>query len=236
MGLLTLTDVPGRLRIPNLVVRKLFLDRLLEVFLPDLAESSEARRVAMRFFDDGELMPLLSFFEAKLLPVLSNRDRGAPPRKPGQSGSGVNEMVLKALFLSILFDDQRFVVHSELELERGYADLCLLARPESRFPNAFDILFELKLVRRKALGKRGRDLRAMEEAALRRLPAVGTALAEAREQVERYRAALVRKRGAGVRPRAYAVVAVGLERILGEEVTSPSRPEADELAGSPADV
>ncbi len=28
MGLLTLTDHPDRLRIPNLVVRKLFLDRL----------------------------------------------------------------------------------------------------------------------------------------------------------------------------------------------------------------
>ncbi len=233
MGLLTLTDVPGRLRIPNLVVRKLFLDRLLEVFLPDLAETSEARRVAMRFFDDGELRPLLDFFEEKLLPVLSNRDQGAPPMKPGQSGSGVNEMVLKALLLSILFDDQRFVVHSELELERGYADLCLLVRPENRYRQAFDLLFELKLVRRKALGKKGRELRAMDEAALRELPAVRTALAEARDQVEGYRAALVRQRGVGpppggrgnaVRPRCYAVVAVGLERILGEEVTASPAP------------
>ena len=114
MGLLTLTGEPGRLRIPNLVVRKLLLDRLLEVFLPDAADSYEAREVALRFFQDGELRPLLDFFEEKLLPVLSNRDQGAPPKKPGQSGSGVNEMVLKALFLSILFDDQRFVVHSEL--------------------------------------------------------------------------------------------------------------------------
>jgi Predicted AAA-ATPase len=30
MGLLTLTGLPGRLRVPNLVVKKLFLDRLLE--------------------------------------------------------------------------------------------------------------------------------------------------------------------------------------------------------------
>ena len=221
LGLLTLTDAPGRLRIPNLVVRKLFLDRLLEVFLPDLAESSEARRVAMRFFDDGELQPLLAFFEEKLLPVLSNRDQGAPPRQPGQSGSGMNEMVLKALLLSILFDDQRFVVHSELEVEKGYVDLCLLVRPESRYPNPFDILFELKFVRRKVLGKKGRELRVMDEASLRRLPAVKTALAEARAQVEGYRAALIRQRGETVRPRCYAVVAVGLERILGEEVASP---------------
>jgi Predicted AAA-ATPase len=209
LGLLTLTEVPGHLRIPNLVVRRLFLDRLLEVFLPDLGESSEARRVAMRFFEDGELRPLLAFFEDKLLPVLSNRDQGV-----------VNEMTLNALFLSILFDDRRFVVHSELELGKGYADLCLLVRPESRYPNAFDVLFELKLVRRKALAKAGRELREMDEAALRELPAVKTAFAAAREQVERYRAALVRQRGEAVRPRGYAVVAVGLERILGEEVAS----------------
>ncbi len=224
MGLLTLTDVPGRLRIPNLVVRKLFLDRLLEVFLPDLAESSEARRIAMRFFDDGELRPLLDFFEAKLLPVLSNRDQGAPPRKPGQSGSGVNEMALKALFLSILFDDQRFVIHSELEVERGYADLCLLVRPESRYRQAFDILFELKFVRRKAVGKKGRELRAMDEAALCRLPAVKKACVEARGQVEDYRSALVRQRGEAIPLRCYAVVAVGLERLLGEEVTFSAAP------------
>ncbi len=221
MGLLTLTGEPGRLRIPNLVVRKLFLDRLLEVFLTAPADSSDARRVALRFFTDGELQPLLAFFEEKLFPILSNRDQGAPPRKPGQAGSGVNEMVLKALFLSILFDDRRFVLHSELELERGYADLCLLVRPESRYPNPFDILFELKLVRRKALGKKGLELRAMDEAALRELPAVEKAFAEAREQVERYRDALERKHGDGVRRRGYAVVAVGLERLLGEEVKMP---------------
>jgi hypothetical protein len=218
LGLLTLTDVPGRLRIPNLVVRKLFLDRLLEVFLPDLGESSEARNIAMRFFEDGDLGPVLAFFEEKLLPVLSNRDHGAPARGSGHGGGGVNEMVLKTLFLSILFDDRRFVVHSELELERGYADLCLLVRPENRYRQAFDILFELKLVRRKLLGKKGRELRAMDDSALRRLPAVEAALAEARDQVESYRAALVRQRGEAVRPRCYVVVAVGLERLLGQEV------------------
>ncbi len=220
MGLLTLTDEPGRLRIPNLVVKKLLLDRLLEVFLSTPGDSSEARRAALRFFNDGELQPLLAFFEEKLLPILSNRDQGAPPKKPGQAGGGVNEMVLKAIFLSILFDDQRFVLHSELEVERGYVDLCLLVRPESRYPNPFDILFELKLVRRKTLGKKGQELRSMDEAALRELPAVKKAFAEARDQVGRYRAALSRRHGDGVPRRGYAVVAVGLERILGEEVLS----------------
>ncbi len=220
MGLLTLTGVRGRLRVPNLVVRRLFLDRLLEIFLPRVEDTSEAREVVMGFFQDGDLKPLVAFFEDKLLPLLSNRDQGAAPRRPGLSGSGVNEMALKALFLSVLFDDTRYVVHSELEVERGYVDLCLLVRPESCYPNAFDILLELKLVRRKTLGKKGRELRTMDEAALRELPPVKTALAEAREQIEIYCGALVRQRGDRVRPRGYAVVAVGLERLLGEEVTA----------------
>ena len=220
LGLLTLTDVRGRLRVPNLVVRRLLLDRLLAVFLPDLGETSDARKTALRFFNDGDLLPLLTFFETKLLPVLSNRDRGAPPQKPGQSGGGVNEMVLKAILLSILFDDQRFVLHSELEVDKGYVDLCLLVRSENDYPNAFDIIFELKLVRRKKLGKKGSELRSMDEPTLRKLPAVRTALDKARAQLVRYREALIRQRGESVRPRCYSVVAVGLERLVGEEVSS----------------
>ncbi len=220
LGLLTLAgDVPPRLRVPNLVVRKLFLDRLLEIFLPDVGDSSGAQEIAVAFFQDGDLGPLLAFFEGKLLPVLSNRDRGRAPKKPGQSGSGVNEMVVKSLFLSILFDDTRYVTFSELELAQGYADLCLLVRPEMRRYGFFDLLFELKLVRRKELGKKGRELSEMSEEALRQLPKVAKAFAEARDQAARYRDRLVQLFGeAALNLRCFAVVAVGLERILGEEI------------------
>ncbi len=80
----------------------------------------------------------------------------------------------------------------ELELDKGYADLCLLVRPENPYRQAFDILFELKLVRRKPLGKTSRELRDLDEEALRRLPAAKAALAEARDQADGYRGALVR--------------------------------------------
>ena len=101
-------------------------------------------------------------------------------------------------------------------MERGYADLCLLVRPESRYPEAFDILFEFKLVRRKMLGKKARELASMDKAALRELPAVKKAFVEARGQIERYRDALARQQGDSLR-RGY-VVAVGLERLLGEAI------------------
>ena len=228
MGLLTLAEGSStRLRIPNLVVQKLFLDRLLEIYLPDPGDSYQARNVAMKFLRDGDLEPLLGFFEEKLLPVFSNRDRGFPPRKPGQSGSGVNETTVKTLFLSMLFDDTRYVTHSEPEIDRGYADLCLLVRPEMRRRGFLDHLFEFKLVRRERLAESGREIRGMDAAQLRRVPAVAQAVAAARDQVERYRAALLKREGA-LDLRAYVVVAVGLERLLGEKV------EGSRAASSPA--
>ncbi len=228
LGILTHSSAhPKRLRIPNLVVRKLFLDHLLEIFLPDYEDSSQVRKLVTGFFDDGDLRRLLLFFEHRLLPVLSNRDRGAAPKEPWQSGGGVNEMVIKALFLSILFDDQRYLIFSELEARRGYADLCLLVRPELRTPSAIDLLFEFKLLRRKELGKKGQDLRNMDAEELRALPAVESAFSVASEQLARYREALVARFGGvppkggqrgGLNLRAYAVVAVDLERMLGEEI------------------
>jgi DNA-binding Xre family transcriptional regulator len=220
MGLLTLTgDAPPQLKVPNLVVRKLFLDRLLEIHLPDPGDSSAAQEIALAFFQSGDLAPLLAFFETKLLPVLSNRDRGAAPRRPGLSGSGVNETVIKTLFLSMLFDDTRYVTFSEPEIEHGYADLCLIVRPEMRQHGFFDLLFELKLVRRRELGKKGQELAEMDEENLRQLPPVAAALDEARQQVQGYRQALVRRFGEPpLRIRCYVVVAIGLERMLGELV------------------
>jgi len=127
-------------------------------------------------------------------------------------------MVIKALFLAILFDDTRYAAFSELELDQRYADLCLLVRPEMRRHGFFDILFEFKLVRRAELGKTGEELRAMDDDALRELKPVSSALESARKQVQRYREALVKK-FSEAEPRCYTVVAVGLERVVGEEVS-----------------
>jgi hypothetical protein len=129
-------------------------------------------------------------------------------------------MTLKALFLAILFDDTRYVVFSELEIERRYADLCLLVREQMRRYGLFDLLLELKLVRRSELGKTGEQLRALSEEELRALPPVNAALSEARTQAAAYRDALIARFGPEtLKLRCFAVVAVGFERMLGEEVT-----------------
>ncbi len=60
--------------------------------------------------------------------------------------------------------------------------------------------------------------RVVRRHAPRQQKPVKKALAEARQQARRYRDALARKYGEGVPRQSYAVVAVGLERLLGEEV------------------
>ena len=227
MGLLTVepAGVRWRLKVPNLVVRKLLLDRLLEIYLPETSDYRATKRAARFFLDRGDLDGLLAHLERTLLPILSNRDQGAPAGTPG-GGGGLNEMALKALLLAIVFDDSRYAVFSELELDQRYADLCLLVRPEMRRREFFDVLFELKLVRRKDLGKTGREIAALDDRALRALPSVERAFGEAREQLLHYRRALIQRFGAqAVRPRCWSVVAVGLERLLSEEL--PPQPTDD---------
>ncbi len=216
LGLLTQVGEPPRclLGVPNLVVKKLFLDRLLELYLGD-EDVSTAQETVLEFFNRGALAPLLDFVESRLLPALSNRDH--PRFVPGK-GRPASELVVKSLFLSLLFNDRRYVAVSELEVARGYADLCLLRRPQLVGSQISDLLFEFKYVARKELATSGRELRGMDGAALAQLSPVRAALAAAREQLGHYRAALVERYGNALELRSYAVVAVGLERLLGEEM------------------
>jgi len=209
LGLLTLVGEPPRQRlgVPNLVVRKLYLDRLLALHLPDPADENRAEQAVLAFYRDGELAPLIALVEAKLLPALSNRDY-----------AGMNEKVLKGLLLALLFDDRRYTAVSELEAGRGYLDLCLLVRPHLRGHGLFDFLFELKYVPLSELALTGRELGELDAAGLRALPPIARRLDAAQEQLGRYRAALAERFGEGLALRSYALVAAGLERLVGEEV------------------
>ena len=58
----------------------------------------------------------------------------------------------------------------------------------------------------------------MDATELRRLPPVAQAFEEGCEQARRYGTALLRQRGEELTLHAYVVVAVDVERVLGEEV------------------
>lgn len=224
LGLLTLTAEPGQLRIPNLVVRKLFLERLLAGYLPQWQDNADARDIAREIFRGGSLEQLAKFLEDRILPILSNRDRGTAAAGTS-GGGGVNEMVLKALILAILFDDTHYSIFSELEIEQGYVDLCLIVRPEKRHLGFKDLLFELKWLQRRELPGTEK-IRGLPLSELARLPPVARALTAAKEQAQRYRAALLRRIGPLPELRVFTLIAVGLERVLTEEIAEePTKAE-----------
>jgi len=201
------------LRVPNLVVRKLYVERLRDLLLPDRRQHDAVFLAAETLYQHGDLQPVCDFVEQRLFPVLDNRDY-----------RWASEMTLKTTFLTLLFDDTFYIVDSETSLARRYADLTLIVRPEMRQYQLLDLLLEFKLVKLKEAGITGEAAREMDRHALAALPAVQARLAEARLQLQRYRTALEASYGATLRLRTYAVVGLGFERLIWDEVAAQEAP------------
>ncbi len=94
-GVLTLAgrNEQGKLRltIPNLVVRKLYVERLQEALLPNYEDQEQRQAAADRFYADGDLDPLCELLEQRYFTVFDNRDL-----------RWSNELVVKTAFLVTL--------------------------------------------------------------------------------------------------------------------------------------
>ncbi len=195
-----------RLAPPNLVVRKLYVDQVLRFLLPLGTDRSAAWPPAEALTERGKIAPLVDFMERKIFPAMSNRDY-----------RWADEHGLKVAFLALLFNDVAYLAHSEPEIGRGYADLCLLRRFDRRSPVLYDLVFEFKYLALGDLARTGVELRAMSGEALAELPAVRQSLDEADTQLKRYREALEQRYGE-LRLRLYAVVSLGFERLVTREL------------------
>lgn len=195
------------LRIPNLVVRKLYAERLRELLLPDDAVADVVRDAARALYQTGDLQPVCDFVEGRYFRVLDNRDY-----------RWASEMTLKTAFLTLLFDDVFYIVDSETALERTYADLTLIVRPEMRQYPLLDILIEFKYVGLKEAGVTGSQAREMSHDEVTALPDVQDKFGEAAAQLHEYRGRLEAKYGESLRLRAYAVVALGFDRLVWKEI------------------
>jgi hypothetical protein len=89
------------LRIPNLAMRKLYIERLQALLLPQ-AEEDDARQAAETVYLTGDLGPLCEFVEQRYFKVFDNRDYGQ-----------ANELTLKTAFLTLLFNDLLYISDSE---------------------------------------------------------------------------------------------------------------------------
>ena len=205
-GILTLTGqgVLGKaiLNIPNLVARSLYVERLREQWLPTYEDRQTIPRLAETVYLQGNLAPLVAFIEQRYFSILSNRDY-----------RWTNELVIKIAFLTLLFDDRLYMMVSETEVDHGYIDLALIVRTDMRQFSALDLLLEFKYVSLPELKLTGEQARAKTVKELAALPKVEEKLQEAEAQAQRYGAAL-RDRYGLTDLRQFAVVAIGLERVV----------------------
>ena len=195
------------LSIPNLVARKLYIERIQDLLLPDRQVLDEGRQAARVLWQTGDLQPLCDFIEQRYYPVFDNRDY-----------RWVNELTVKTTFLTLLFNDIAYIMDSEAVLERTYADLTMIVRPEMRQYQLLDILLEFKYVSLQEANLTGAAARQLSAAAVAELPQIKAKLAEAQETLPGYRAKLLAHYGARLRLRTYAVVSLGFDRLVWAEL------------------
>ena len=194
------------LRIPNLVARKLYVERVQDMLLPDVRAQDAGRQAIDQFLLSGDLGPVCAFVEQRYFRVFDNRDY-----------RWANELTVKTVFLTLLFNDIAYIMDSEPALARGYADLSMIVRPEMRQYALPDLLFEFKYVALPEAGMTAEQVRALTVEEAHALPLATSRLADAAGRLAGYRAALQARYGDRLRLRSYAVVSLGFERLVWEE-------------------
>ncbi|WP_020396956.1 AAA family ATPase [Thiolinea disciformis] len=207
-GVLTIvdTDILGKLTlgIPNLVTRALYVDELRQRILPAAKERIAVANMAEQFYQSADLTPLADYLEQSYFAAFSNRDY-----------VWSNELTIKTAFLTLLFNDIYYVVDSETALQRRYADLVLIIRPSMRqYPTLKDIVLEFKYLSLTDLKLSGEQVREQSREELMQLPAVQQALHRALQQLHHYRAVLTEKYQQPERLRCLAVVSLGFDRVV----------------------
>ena len=209
-GILTLQgrDAFGDLcfGVPNQVIFKLYVQQLKLSLLPDWDDEGSKQPVRA-FYSRGDLQLVVDLIEQHILPVFDNRDYAQ-----------VNELTIKTAFLLLLYNDRLYQMESETRAGKGYVDLALIVRPDARRYPVLDLVLEFKYVSLKQLGMTGQEVRQLKEEACWDLAEVRKSFEQAKEQLGRYCDALHQKYGEGLQLRCYAVLALGLERVLWREV------------------
>lgn len=210
-GVLTIGGLAGaldelRLDVPNRVIYALYVESLREKALPELAERRQVEALAKQFYQSADLQPLADYLEAGYFRAFNNRDY-----------RWGNELTIKTAFMSLLFDDTYYIMDSEAALQRRYADLLMIIRPDMRRLAALkDVVLEFKYLSLTDVGLTAEGVRGQSREALQQLPVVQSALQAALGQLRDYQRVLVEKYREPHRLRCLAVVAVGFERLVWE--------------------
>ncbi len=217
LGALTITASPKLgsvgLCIPNLVMRKLYIEELQAALLPHrqqqhITEATEA------LYLHANIAPLCQCLQAGIFTLFSNRDY-----------RWSNELIIKTAFLTALFNDRLYIMDSETEIERSYADMTMIVRPDMRhYGQLLDVLLEFKFIKLRDTPMQTADaVGAASDAELLAVPCVKKAFTEAHTQLDKYLPRLQNKYGETILLHGFAVVAVGFDRLLWQKARSYSR-------------
>jgi len=209
-GVLTINGLTSageiELGVPNLVMRKLYVERLQALLLPDPWDRDEGTTAAKKLYQTGDMKDLCEFVETKYFKVFHNPDY-----------RWANELTVKTAFLTLLYNDILYIMDSESELDRRRADLTMIVRPDMRKYTILDILIEFKFVPLKDVKLSAEAVQNLTQSQLQALAAMISAMESAKRQANDYGDILENRHG-NIRLRKYAVVSLGFERIWWTEV------------------
>ena len=106
---------------------------------------------------------------------------------------------------------------SETAIDRRYADLTMIIRPDKRHGSVFDVLIEFKFVTLKDAGMARQKARELSKEALEQIPEITKQMAAAEKQVADYGKRLEQKYD-NLRLQKFVVVALGFERVCFKRV------------------
>jgi len=194
------------LKVPNLVIQSLYVERVQKMLLPEPGDRDDGKFAAKQVYQKGIMQPLCDFVENRYFTVFKNRDY-----------RWANELTLKTAFLTLLYNDILYVMDSEPEINRRYADLTMIIRPDKRHFKIFDVLIEFKFVTLKEAGITGEQAEKLFKDKLYNMPKIKKALEEGEKQVVRYGKELDDKYG-NLRLQKFVVTALGFERVCFKKI------------------
>ena len=204
-GVLTIAgdteDLKVILKVPNLVMQSLYVERVQKMLLPEPDDRDDGKLAAEKVYQKGDMAPLCRFMEERYFRVFHNRDY-----------RWANELTLKTAFLTLLYNDIIYIMDSEKEIDRRYADLTMIIRPDKRYGKVFDVLIEFKFVKLKNAGLSAEQAKKLSKDELYQVPEIVMQMEDGKKQVKEYGEKLEQRHG-NLRLKKFVVVALGFERI-----------------------
>jgi len=196
-------DLQVILKVPNLIMQGLYVERIQRMLLPEPDDRDDGRDAAELVYQKGDMAPLCRFMEERYFKIFHNRDY-----------RWANELTVKTAFLTLLYlyNDIIYIMDSEKEIDRRYADLTMIIRPDKRYGKVFDVLIEFKFVKLKDAGMSAEQAKELSEDELRRIPEIVKQMEDGEKQVKEYGEKLEQRHG-NLRLQKFVVVALGFERV-----------------------